>query len=235
MGPVGACRLALARILSEFREHSYIRRRGRLTKAQARALDEYSAGYAIAPEQILVIAGAQPVGIEIGFGMGHALLRWAAEAAHWQLFGIELYQPGIGALTDGLQRAEIGNVHILEYPAQAVFASLPSACVDEVRIFFPDPWPKKRHHKRRLIQPQFVDELARVVKASGLVRIATDWTPYAKWIRECFSASEHFSLQLDRVRPAADASSEEVRGVTNFERRGERLGHDIADFEYVRS
>ena len=238
MDAAGTGRLALAGslTLTEFRKHSYIRRRGRLTKAQARALDEYVPNYAIAPQQILTIAGSQPLGIEIGFGMGHALLHWALEAADWQLFGVELYQPGIGALTDGLRRAELGNVHVLEYPAQEVFASLPQACVDEVRIFFPDPWPKKRHHKRRLIQPEFVDELARAVQPAGLIRIATDWAPYAQWIRECFGSCEHFNVQLDRVRSAASGSlAQGVRGVTNFERRGERLGHNIVDFEYRRS
>ena len=221
--------------MSEFRQHSYIRRHGRLTKAQARALDDYVPDYAIAPEQILETAAGRPVGIEVGFGMGHALLRWAADAAQWQLFGIDLYQPGIGALTDGLRRENLTNVRVLEYPAQEVFAALPDACVDEVRIFFPDPWPKKRHHKRRLIQPDFVVQLARTVKPAGVVRIATDWVPYAEWIRECFTESSQFATRMDRVRSASsDSSAEDVRGLTNFERRGERLGHDIADFEYVR-
>lgn len=220
---------------SHYRSHSYIRRRGRLTKAQARALDEYTSSYAAQPEQILNLAGSHPLGIEIGFGMGHALLRWAMDAPRCRLFGIELYQPGIGALTDGLHREGISHVHVLEYPAQEVFAALPDACVDEVRIFFPDPWPKKRHHKRRLIQPDFVEALARVVKPSGLVRIATDWVNYAEWIRECFAACDEFTVQVDNVRTAETESAEErLRGVTNFERRGERLGHDITDFEYQR-
>ena len=98
--------------MGEFRDHSYIRRRGRLTKAQARALDEYVESYAVAPEQILDVAGSQPIGVEIGFDMGHALLRWAASAPNWQLFGIELYQPGIGALSDGLRRRALTNVHV---------------------------------------------------------------------------------------------------------------------------
>ncbi len=220
---------------SDYRSHSYIRRRGRLTKAQARALHEYTATYAISPDQVMDMAGDHPVGFEIGFGMGHALLQWAADAPAWHLFGVELYQPGIGALTDGLRREELSNVFVLEYPAQEVCAALPPSCVDEVRIFFPDPWPKKRHLKRRLIQPPFVHELSRVVKPHGVVRIATDWAPYAAWIRECFAARTDFEVQLDQVR-AADATPTDaaLRGVTNFEKRGERLGHDIADFEYRR-
>ena len=232
---VADCRRAMAAVVTEFREHSYIRRRGRLTKAQARALDEIIPDYALTPDQVSQFTEGHAVGIEIGFGMGHALRHWAAGAPDWRLLGIELYQPGLGALTHGLHDEGLNNVRVLEYPAQEVFAQLSDASVDEVRIFFPDPWPKKRHHKRRLIQPEFVEALARVVKPGGLVRIATDWAPYAEWIRESFETCELFALQIDQVRSSESASSEaEVRGITNFERRGERLGHDIADLEYRR-
>ena len=227
--------LALAASVSEFRQHSYIRRRGRLTKAQARALDEHTPSHAATLQEISQLAASKPVGIEIGFGMGHALLRWAASEPSWELLGVELYQPGIGALSDGLQREGLTNVRVLEYPAQEVIAALPAVSVDEVRIFFPDPWPKKRHHKRRLIQPDFLVALAQVMKPAGRVRLATDWLPYAQWIRECFAACTEFSCCADHIRKAGSASAEEtLRGITNFERRGERLGHDITDFEYQR-
>jgi len=222
--------------VSEFREHSYIRRRGRATQAQSRALAVYTARYAVEPEQIGALAGTECLGIEIGFGMGHALLRWATDAPQWRLLGIELYQPGIGALSDGLYRQSLHNVWVLEYPAQVVFAALPDARVDEVRIFFPDPWPKKRHHKRRLIQPDFVQELARTLKSGAVVRLATDWTPYAEWIRECFASCAAFEAVLDAVRGARTAATEaSVRDTTNFERRGERLGHDVTDLVYRRN
>jgi len=227
--------VALDTPVSEFRNHSYIRRKGRITKAQTKGLTTFATDFAVTPEQVIPAASGCPVGIEVGFGMGHALLRWAHDAPHFQLFGIELYQPGIGALADRLHREGMFNVHILEYPAQEVFAKLPNACVDEVRIFFPDPWPKKRHFKRRLVQPPFVEALADVVKPKGIVRLATDWVPYAAWIRECFGANSSFAPQFDRVRPAQSGSVQEnVRGKTNFERRGEKLGHDITDFEYTR-
>jgi len=221
--------------MTEFRQHSYIRRRGRLTKAQARALNEYVPSYRIAAEDIVTAADEKPLGLEIGFGMGHALLRWAADAPDWLLLGVELYQPGIGALTDGLRREGLDNVRVVECPAQEVLVCLPDQSVDEIRIFFPDPWPKKRHHKRRLIQAPFVADMARVMKPAGSVRLATDWAPYAAWIREVFADCTAFRRVVDGQRTAAQESNfSELRGQTNFERRGERLGHDITDFEYRR-
>ena len=212
--------------------HAYIRRRGRMTKAQSRAFQQWTAGYHASVAALL--EQDRPLGLEIGFGMGQALVSWAREAPDWQLCGIELYQPGIGALTDALRREELHNVAIIEQPAQQVVAELPKASVTEVRILFPDPWPKKRHHKRRLIQPAFVAELARVLVCDGIVHLATDWTPYADWMRECFAGNPKFEVVRDACRAAAEVASAERRETTKFERRGERLGHDIHDLIYRR-
>ena len=211
--------------------HAYIRRRGRMTKAQSRAFQQWTPQYHTSVGALL--EQGRPLGLEIGFGMGQALVSWARAAPDWQLCGIELYQPGIGALTDALRREELHNVAIFEHPAQQVVAELPDASVTEVRIFFPDPWPKKRHHKRRLIQPEFVAELARVLVCDGIVHLATDWTPYADWMRECFASNPQFVL-LDDARRAAEGASAERRETTKFERRGQRLGHDIHDLIYKR-
>ncbi len=212
--------------------HAYIRRRGRMTKAQSRAFEQWTPDYH-ASVPALVEQG-RPLGLEIGFGMGQALVNWAREAPDWQLCGIELYQPGIGSLTDALRREALTNVAIVEQPAQQVVAELPDACVSEVRILFPDPWPKKRHHKRRLIQPEFVAQLARVLACDGIVHLATDWTPYADWMRECFADSPQFTLLKDQRRAATDSDNLERRETTKFERRGENLGHDIHDLIYRR-
>ena len=142
------------------------------------------------------------MGVEIGFGMGQALLDWAEQAPDMALFGIELYQPGIGALADALCKREIGNVAIVDMPAEDVFVQLSDASVREVRIFFPDPWPKKRHHKRRLIQPGFIAQLERVLEPGGVLRIATDWQPYAEWIEACLAES---GLRPVQAAPLADA------------------------------
>ncbi len=219
----------------QYPAHNYIRRRGRLTQAQARALELAGKQYGADASQIEV-AGKSPirVGIEIGFGMGHALLDWAEQMPDWQLFGIELYEPGIGALADGLAKRKLTNVHIVVQPAQELFAELTDHLVDEVRSFFPDPWPKKRHHKRRLIQPGFVDELARVMCPGGTLRLATDWAPYAEWMREVMDHSTGFSNLQDAVRqPTQSAEDASVRSTTKFEKRGEKLGHDIHDLVYV--
>jgi len=218
-----------------FPEHGYIRRRGRMTKAQARAHEQWSPTDLIDAAHIAEHAGEHPIGIEIGFGMGQALLQWAAQEPDWRLYGIELYQPGIGSLMDGLHRENLRNVLVVEVPAQQVIAALPDASVQEVRIFFPDPWPKKRHHKRRLIQPEFVDQLARVLQADGVVRLATDWEPYAQWMRECFAAQPALAVIVDQVRAAGDPEGDDLgRAPTKFERRGQGLGHDIHDLAYAR-
>ena len=214
--------------------HTYVRRRGRMTRAQARAFDESADDYRVEPGDIAGAGGA-PIGIEIGFGMGQALLAWAEASRDWRLVGIELYQPGIGALCDGLSSRELDNVWLVERPAQEVLAELPDACIDEIRIFFPDPWPKKRHLKRRLIQPAFVAALARVLKPGGCARLATDWTPYAEWMRECFAEAAAFACELDETRSAHEASHIEDRARTKFEARGENLGHEIHDLLYVRA
>ncbi len=220
--------------------HPYIRRRGRTTVAQARGLSELLARYRVEPADWAEASAARR-GLEIGFGMGHGLLEWARQVPASRLLGVELYEPGIGALVDRLHKLEVANVAVVDQPAQDVVAALPDGCLDEVRVFFPDPWPKKRHHKRRLLQPAFVTALARVMNDGALLRVATDWTPYADWVREVMEAQAGFATQLDTVRAAEQSSVDddvsgaaEARPRTNFERRGERLGHDIHDLIYVR-
>lgn len=215
--------------------HTYIRRRGRFTKAQARGLALLDSRYRADADAVSAASQVGQVGIEIGFGMGHALLEWAEDApVGMRLFGIELYQPGIGALCDGLDKARAERVWVVDQPAQVVFAQLPPGSVDEIRIFFPDPWPKKRHHKRRLIQAEFVREIARVLRPGGVLRLATDWTPYAQWMRECLVTEPALRCELDQIRAAADESADVARSTTKFEHRGERLGHEIHDLVYVR-
>jgi tRNA (guanine-N7-)-methyltransferase len=219
----------------EFSQHSYIRRHGRLTRAQARALDHHTIEYAISSDQLQTYAQECALGIEIGFGMGHALFDWACSAPDWRLVGIELYQPGVGALTDKLHSGQVDNVRILQQPAQEAFSTIADGTVAEIRIFFPDPWPKKRHHKRRLIQPEFVAELARVLVGGGKLRLATDWTAYAQWMRECFAGQSDLVPVSDNVRLGEDVSRQgETRQTTKFERRGELLGHDIHDLVYLK-
>ena len=172
--------------------------------------------------------------MEIGFGMGAELLGWARQNPSWYLCGVELYQPGIGAMLTRLHSQQLVNVGIVDQPAQQVLAALPEQSLSEVRIFFPDPWPKKRHFKRRLIQAEFLRQMGRVMKADSLIRLATDWAPYGQWMVEQFAQVSVFKLIDDRIRRADASSAAAVRGTTKFEARGERLGHDIRDLVYER-
>lgn len=214
---------------------TYTRRRGRITNAQERGLVLFAERYRANAADVNSAAKCRRVGIEIGFGMGGALLEWPE---HWdgQLFGIELYQPGIGSVCDALARQEIASVRVIDAPAQEVLRNLDDACIDEIRIFFPDPWPKKRHHKRRLIQTHFVADLARVLRPGGTLRLATDWSPYADWMRDCLAAADGLVIELDQTRAARQEAPPSLgREATRFESRGERLGHDIHDLVYRRS
>ena len=211
---------------------NYIRRRGRFTKAQAAALDALTEQYRWTPEDL----DQRPLGVEIGFGMGFELLAWAQQEPHWRLLGVELYQPGIGSMLSRLQKLEIANVRLVDQPAQLLLQQVSDESMSEVRIFFPDPWPKKRHHKRRLIQPDFLEQLHQKVHTGGIVRLATDWAAYGEWMVEHFADHSGFELVQDEMR-AANAPSvvaPEVREVTKFEARGERLGHEIRDLQYRR-
>ncbi|HEX7034592.1 MAG TPA: tRNA (guanosine(46)-N7)-methyltransferase TrmB [Pseudomonadales bacterium] len=215
----------------------YLRRRGRRTRAQARALDTLAPRYCLEPgapiEPAAVFGRAAPFGVEIGFGMGQALIDWALACPDWNLLGVEVYEPGIGSALLGIERHGLGNVRLVEGDAEQVLERcLAPDSVDEVRIFFPDPWPKKRHHKRRLVQPAFVALLARRLRPGGLVWLATDWEEYAQWIAAVFDAETAFEAlrppQVESDQPDAE------RPRTRFEARGRRLGHAVWDLRYVR-
>ena len=211
---------------------NYIRRRGRFTKAQAAAFDALTERYRWTSEDL----DQRPLGMEIGFGMGFELLAWAQQQPTWRLLGVELYQPGIGSMLSRLKSQGIANVRLVDQPAQRLLQQLTDESLSEVRIFFPDPWPKKRHYKRRLIQPEFLEQLHKKIHAGGTVRLATDWAAYAEWMVEHFAEHAGFELVLDEIRAANEPSvvAEEVREITKFEARGERLGHEIRDLQYRR-
>jgi tRNA (guanine-N7-)-methyltransferase len=164
--------------------------------------------------------------------MGQALLQWAVESPDWNLFGIDVYQPGIGSLLLGLERRQLTNVRVLEAAAEDVFAtSFRTSDVDEVRIFFPDPWPKKRHQKRRLIQAQFVALLADRLRPGGRLWLATDWEPYARWMRNALEAEPELVCESPTYGWLTDGPQ---RGETRFEARGKRLGHAVFDLVFQR-
>ena len=214
---------------------NYIRRRGRFTKGQMNALDTLSGQYRWQPDDLRY----RPLGMEIGFGMGFELIAWAEQRPDWRLLGVELYQPGIGSMLSRLKKKKLSNVRLVDQPAQLILQQIDNNALAEVRIFFPDPWPKKRHYKRRLIQPEFLHLLHQKLAPTGIVRLATDWAEYGRWMVEHFAANPGFKLLQDDVRAATQTPplsvADEVRSVTKFEARGERLGHEIRDLQYQRT
>lgn len=216
---------------------SFVMRAGRTTAAQARALEQlwprYGVEFTRTPlDMDALFPRRVPRMLEIGFGAGEALLDFALAHVDYDCIGIEVHPPGVGHLLLGLEQAGLSNVRVLMHDAVEVLAqTLPEHSVDLVHIFFPDPWPKKRHHKRRLIQPAFVQLLARVLTMRGEIRLATDWEPYAQHMREVFDASAEF----ENVHGSNEfAPRAQVRPLTRFERRGQRLGHGVWDLHYRR-
>jgi len=171
--------------------------------------------------------------LDIGFGDGEALATSAINNPDLDFLGVEVHDPGIGHLLLLLEQAALTNVRVIPRDAADVVPELlPAQSFAAVNLFFPDPWPKKRHHKRRLVQPPFVAELARVLTPGGLLHIATDWADYARHTREVLAASVQFA-------PVATAdlchNPLAFRPPTKFERRGRRLGHDVVDLFYTKA
>lgn len=216
---------------------SFVIRAGRLTDGQRRALDElwprYGLEFGPRPLDLDAVFGrSAPRVAEIGFGDGEHLATLAARHPERDFLGIEVHPPGIGRLLLALAATDLRNVRVIAHDAVDVFeAQLPERSLDEVQILFPDPWHKKRHHKRRLIQPPFVRSIARRLKSGGMLRLATDWQPYAEHMRQVLDGE----LELESLAPGGgfmERSPE--RAPTRFERRGERHGHRIWELAYRR-
>ena len=215
---------------------AYLRKRGRLTRAQARALAERAADLVLpvteGPIDFAATFGrSAPLGLEIGFGSGQALLDWAESEPDWNLLGIEVYEPGIGSLLKGMTDRELTNIRVLSEDAAEVLSStIAPGALAEVRIFFPDPWPKKRHHKRRLINEAFAALLAERMSPGGVLRLATDWQAYAEQMLAVLNAEAAFRNEAgDGYAPRFEG-----RNVTRFEARGQWLGHQVWDLCYRR-
>lgn len=221
--------------------HSFVRRAGRMTLGQKTALQTLwqQWGLNFTPGVFLKwdwtqIFGHQPerMLLEIGFGKGEALLDFAQQHPDWSCLGVEVHQPGLGALLQGIEQAGIENIRIAGFDVcRLLEEAIPEETFDEVRIFFPDPWPKKRHHKRRLIQRDFLNVLYSKVVPGGLVHLATDWSDYAEQMKLVFASDPRW-LSLDASDSAGDLKSRRVG--TRFEQRGLKLGYPIQDLAYIR-
>jgi tRNA (guanine-N7-)-methyltransferase len=216
---------------------SYVLRAGRLTAAQRQALHSYWGGYGLEPVGPLdwrrVYGRAAPRVVEVGFGNGEALLAYAETHPAWDFLGIEVHLPGVGRVLHRLSRQGIGNVRVMRADAVEVFERcIPDASLDAVHIWFPDPWPKKRHHKRRLIQAAFVERLTRCLKPGGRVHLATDWGDYA---RQMLRVLEGTPGLLNLAGLGEFSTDPGERPVTRFQQRGERLGHSVWDLVFERN
>lgn len=217
---------------------SFVRREGRMTLGQKRALavswERY--GIDLVPGGILepfVLFGRHaPLTLEIGFGNGESLAAQALAQPERDFIGIEVHRPGVGHLLRIATRQGCANLRVISADAVTVLQhNLPIGCLDRVQIFFPDPWPKKRHHKRRLVQPEFLMQLARAVRVGGRLCLATDWEDYAQHM---YAVLAGLLPVWTPDGPQPLPARPEYRLPTRFEMRGNRLGHRTRDFVYVR-
>ena len=214
---------------------SFVLRQGRMTTAQQRAFVEHWTRYGLdpqggAPAWPSVFGRVAPLILEIGFGNGEQLAFAAGNEPQRDFIGIEVHGPGVGRLLNGLAAGNHSNVRVYQHDAVEVLKQeIADAALDEVRIYFPDPWHKKRHHKRRLIQPEFVALLCDKLKSGGLLHLATDWENYAEQMREVCAAEPRLGAA---VGDDAVIARPHWRRQTHFESRGLKLGHGVQDLLY---
>jgi tRNA (guanine-N7-)-methyltransferase len=219
------------------RVRSFVLRQGRITSAQQRAFDahwrRYGLEYSGERRDFAATFGRRaPLVLEIGFGNGEQLLHAAQAEPDRDFIGVEVHRPGVGRLLNAIANADVGNVRVYRHDAVEVLErEIPPQALDEVRIYFPDPWPKKRHHKRRLIQPEFVALIASRIASGGRLHLATDWADYAQHMQHVL---DHAPEWRRSMRQATDARPS-WRIDTHFERRGLRLGHGVWDLVYERA
>jgi tRNA (guanine-N7-)-methyltransferase len=221
----------------EARRHirSFVLRQGRMSRAQKRAhaalLAHFGIPYSPAPLDLPGAFGrSAPTILEIGFGMGETTAQIAQAHPEVNYLGVEVHSPGVGSLLMQLEALSLDNVRIVQHDAiEVVEHMLAPASLDGIFVFFPDPWPKKRHHKRRLIQPTFVHALALRLKSGGVLHLATDWHDYALQMLEVLAAEALLVNSADGFSPRPG-----YRPLTKFEQRGLRLGHGVWDLLFRR-
>lgn len=216
---------------------SFVMRAGRMTEGQQRGLDQGWPKFGLQLEDGLrdfdqVFGRSAPRTFEIGFGMGHSTLEMAAASPEQDFIGVEVHRPGVGALLNGLMTQNLSNMRVYSCDALDVLRNcVADASLDRVLLFFPDPWHKAKHNKRRIVQPAFAELVRQKLKVGGVLHMATDWQPYAEYMLEVMSAAPGYqNLAADGQyvpRPTE-------RPTTKFERRGERLGHGVWDLKFQR-
>jgi tRNA (guanine-N7-)-methyltransferase len=216
---------------------SFVLRQGRQTEAQKRAFTEHWPRFGLTCAGMtrdfdVVFGRSAPRVVEIGFGNGEQLLFAAERETGRDFIGIEVHGPGVGRLLNAVADAKLGNVRVYQHDAVEVLANeIADASLDEVRIYFPDPWHKKRHHKRRLVQPAFVALLCAKLRPGGTLHLATDWAAYAEHMWDVLDAEPRLR---NTAGPRGAVPRPDWRRQTHFETRGQKLGHGVWDLVYER-
>ena len=219
------------------RIRSFVVRAGRMTEGQQRAYDENWAEYGLELDGGMLnfselFGNDGGVTVEIGFGMGDSLIEMARRAPEKNFIGIEVHPPGVGRLLARAKEEELTNIRVFCDDAIEVLAQcIPDGSLAGVQLFFPDPWHKKRHNKRRIVQPEFAQTIRNKLSIGGVFHMATDWEPYSEHMMEVMSAAEGYTNQAGngRFSPQPD-----FRPVTKFQKRGEKLGHGVWDLMFER-
>lgn len=222
----------------QHRLRSFVRRQGRMTEGQNRAMETLWQDYGLELQQgpldfAELFGNDGNVVLEIGFGDGVSLLQMAQAAPEKNFIGVEVHRPGVGKLINDAHHAGVSNIKVFCDDAIDVLQKcVQDNSLDGVQLFFPDPWHKKRHNKRRIVQPEFAQQIRAKLKIGGYFHMATDWEPYSEHMLEVMSAAEGYRNQAEsnQFSPKPD-----YRPITKFERRGERLGHGVWDLVFVKT
>ena len=217
---------------------SYVVRAGRMTDGQKTAFEKYWPQYGLSLhggliESSVIFGRSAPVVLEIGFGMGASLHAMLATEPDKDFIGIEVHPPGVGRLISDAGKDGLTNLRV--YLADAVDVlddCIVNESLDRVQLYFPDPWHKKKHNKRRIVQPVFVEKIRQKLKVGGVFHLATDWEQYAEYMMEVLSAAESFE---NRAGAGQFSPRPDYRPITKFEKRGERLGHGVWDLLFERT
>ena len=223
---------------TEHRIKRFVLREGRLTTGQEKALRELWPLWGIEYTGELIDLAAvfgrvAPLTVEIGFGMGKSLVEMAVAAPEHNFLGIEVHTPGVGAALAYAKEMGVTNLRVMHHDAVEVFQNmLPLNCIDAMQLFFPDPWHKAKHHKRRIVKPEFLDMVIPHLTATGYIHMATDWQNYAEEMLEILQADQ----RLKNLSPDGTyVPRPEFRPLTKFENRGNNLGHGVWDLMFAKA
>jgi tRNA (guanine-N7-)-methyltransferase len=216
---------------------SFVKREGRMTQAQQRALEELLPLYGVADidrpiDLDTLFPRSAPRYLEIGFGMGMSLIKMAEGNPDNDYLGIEVHRPGVGSVLIKVHEKQLQNLKVINHDAVAVLQqAIPENSLDGIYLFFPDPWPKKKHHKRRIVQQGFVERVYRCLKPGGILHMATDWEDYALYMLQVMAGAAGFSNTAGAARYATRGQRPE----TKYEHRGLRLGHGVWDLVFMKN